>query len=147
MCQQLMWQCRHPRIVRDHGYIRQCRAPVQDGQVLGLYNYSEDSGLVVHTKVSLRLLDTMDEIDFGDGVYKDRYHHNYHHHNYGCAVARCANVDSATEVQEERTQQSWYQGGLQDNNNDGMIRISIGFKEYVLLTALDHEYIIIPVEF
>ena len=84
----------------------QGQAPGQGGQVLGEYNYEKDSGSVVHTTLYLRLLEAMDDIDFGDGDDKDNNCHNHHHHNDGCGVIRCAGVALAVEVQEEGTQYS-----------------------------------------
>ena len=51
--------------------------------------------LVIYTRVSLQLTESMAEINFGGGYNNNYNKHNHNHHNYGVAIVGRAAVSRA----------------------------------------------------
>ena len=64
-------------------------------RVGGEYNGNKDSRLVIHTMVSLFLLEATDEIEFGERYGNNDDKNNHHHHsNRVSIVGRAATMSS-----------------------------------------------------
>ena len=100
---------------------------------------------MVHTRVSLHLLEETDDIDFEDGDNSDENEHNHHHHsNRVSVVGYAASTLIATIWTHKKPHMKrgcispGTKGCRNENDNDDVgIVIGIGQKEYVLINVMD----------
>ena len=101
----------------------------------GEYDFNEDSGLVIHIQVLLRLAEAVVDIHFGNGDDNNYDRHNHHHHsNWVSVVGRAAAASNASmwprkQPCGKRGFSRPGPGGCRDGNENIGIGIGIRRKE------------------